>query len=509
MRLLLLCLILAAYISGCSEKETPPPNIIYILADDLGYGDIGPYGQQKILTPNIDALARSGMIFTQHYSGSPVCAPSRYMLMTGKHPGHAYIRGNDEWGHRGEVWNYAKAVEDPNLEGQRPMPAETPTIARVLQDAGYKTGMIGKWGLGAPLSDAVPNTMGFDFFYGYNCQRQAHNLYPRHLWKNREKVWLDNEVVPPGTKLADSADLYARESYDLFYQKEYAPELMHGEALNFMRENKESPFFLYYATPIPHLPLQVPEEYVMKYVEILGDEEPYDGKRGYFPHRYPNAAYAAMISYFDMQVGELISELKSLGLYENTLVILTSDNGPTYTGGVDAEYFNSGGIFPDTLGRTKGFVYEGGIRVPMIASWPDKIKAGTTTEHISAFWDVMPTLADLVGGQAPEGIDGVSFLPTLVNEGMQQEREYLYWEIPEYRGQQAVRMGQWKGIRKNIKQGNLTIELYNLNEDPAEEFDISGDYPDIVRRIEEIMDKEHNTPEIERFRMEAIDSEQE
>lgn len=374
MKLLFAIVIIVLFIlcSSCAserELEEKKPNIIYILADDLGYGELGSYGQQKIETPNLDRLAASGMRFTQHYSGAPVCAPSRCVLLTGKHMGNAHIRGNDEWSERGDVWDFEKAVEDPNLEGQRPLPASTVTSAKLIKSAGYKTGMVGKWGLGAPLSEGIPNNLGFDFFYGYNCQRQAHTYYPRHLWKNQEKVWLDNKLIPPGTKLAENADPYNESSYENYTLQEYAPELMQNEALNFIRENKDSSFYLYYASPIPHAPLQAPDRWVKYYVEKFGEEEPYDGKRGYFPCRYPRATYAAMISYLDEQVGELIAELKQQDIYENTIVMFSSDNGPTYNGGTDSPWFDSGGPFKSEYGWGKGFLHEGGVRVPMIASW--------------------------------------------------------------------------------------------------------------------------------------------
>ncbi len=491
---------------GCTpkEKEAVKPNIIYILADDLGYGELGVYGQQKIKTPNIDALAKNGMLFTQHYSGAPVCAPARAILLTGKHPGHVYIRGNDEWAERGDVWDYAKAVEDPNLEGQRPLPDDTRTLGHVLQEAGYKTALVGKWGLGAPLTESIPTKKGFDFFYGYNCQRQAHQLYPKHLWKNEEKVWLDNALVVPRTKLVEGADPNDPASYNIFTQKDYAPAMMQQEVLHFIEANKDQPFFMYYASPLPHLPLQVPTAYVERYVKEFGEEDPYVGDKGYFPTRYPHATYAGMITYLDDQVGEIVSKLKELGLYENTLIIFTSDNGPSYTGGVDAAYFNSAQPFANEYGRTKGFTYEGGIRVPMIAQWPDKINAGTRTDHLSSFWDVLATLANLTNSKVPQDTDGISFLPTLLSTGDQQQHEYLYWEFPEYEGQQAVRMGKWKGIRKEIKKGNMTLELYDLEKDPSEKQDLASEYPDIIKKMESIMIKEHTPSTIDRFKMEAL-----
>ena len=490
---------------NCSEKEktAQKPKSIYIIADELGYGEICVLWQQKIKTPNIDALAKGGMLFTQHYSGAPVCAPARYSFLTGKHMGHSYIRGNDEWAERGEVWNYTKAISDPGLEGQRPIPLNTVTLGKQLQKAGYATGIFGKWGLGAPNTDGVPNKQGFDQFYGYNCQRQAHNLYPSHLWHNDTKVFLDNELVNPGSNLEKGADINDPKSYARFtQQKEYAPALIHQKSLEFIKNNKDKPFFMYYASPLPHVPLQVPTEYTDAYRKVFGEEKPYTGK-SYFPTQHPNATYAAMITYLDMQLGELIAELKTQGIYENTLIVFTSDNGPTYTGGVDANYFDSAKPFENNYGRTKGFVYEGGIRVPLIASWPKQIKAGTTSNHISAFYDMMPTFCELAGITAPEKTDGVSFKNTLLGKN-QQEHDFLYWEFPSYQGQQAVRMGKWKAIRKNIFKGNLTLELYNLEEDIKELNDVSKKFPEVIKKMEDIMKQEHTPAENERFKFKQL-----
>lgn len=507
-RRIALLLVLIVNLIACKEETAKQnltkPNVIYILADDLGYGELGVYGQEKIQTPNIDALANSGMLFEQHYSGAPVCAPSRYMLMTGKHAGHARIRGNDEWAERGDVWNFEAVINDINLEGQRPILNTTETIGKVMQKAGYKTAVVGKWGLGAPLTEGVPTKSGFDFFYGYNCQRQAHQLYPKHLWKNEEREWLNNDLIVPGTKLDEGADPMDIASYSKYEQVDYAPAKMQTEVLNFIEENKEQPFFMYYATPLPHLPLQVPHKYVEKYVELFGDESPYLGDKGYFPHRYPHAAYAGMISYLDDQVGEIIAKLKELNLYENTIVVFTSDNGPSYLGGVDAEFFNSAGPFNNNYGYTKGFTYEGGVRIPMIASWPGKIKAGSKTNHISAFWDVMPTLGELVSTEVPNDIDGISFLPTLLGKDNQENHEFLYWEFPAQKGQQAVRMGAWKAVRKNIFKGNMTLELYNLENDPSETTDVALKYPEIVSEIEAIMKNEHTPAALDKFKIKQL-----
>ncbi len=490
---------------GCKpmEKEERPPNIIYFLADDLGYGEVGVFGQTKIKTPNIDALAKNGMMFTQHYSGAPVCAPARYVFLTGKHTGHAFIRGNDEWGERGDVWDYEKAFHDPNLEGQRPIPKSTVTLGDQLKKAGYKTSILGKWGLGAPKTDGIPNLQGFDFFYGYNCQRQAHNLYPSHLWENTEKILLDNELVAPTTKLDSLADPENYQSYAKFNQKEYAPEKIQEKALSFIEENKDDPFFMYYASPLPHLPLQAPKEYVDEYRKVFGDEEPYLGNHGYFPNRYPRATYAAMVSYLDDQLGGIIALLKEKGIYENTIIIFSSDNGPTYTGGVDFGFFESSKPFSNGYGRTKGFVYEGGIRVPLIASWPNHIKPGTTNDHISAFYDLMPTICDIAGTAPPKNIDGISFKPALLGQE-QEQHDFLYWEFPSYKGQQAVRMGKWKGVRKNIFEGNLEIELYDLGTDLEEQSDLSDEHPEIVEKIKAIMEQEHEPASNDRFKFKEL-----
>lgn len=498
---ILLGIILPLLMASCSNSEKP--NIIYILADDLGYGELGSYGQEKIETPHLDILAQTGMQFTDHYAGSAVCAPSRCILLTGKHGGHAFIRGNHEWGERGPVWDMTKSVDDPNLEGQYPMDPNEITIAEKLQEAGYLTGMIGKWGLGGPLSESVPNTQGFDFFCGYNCQRQAHTYYPKHVWLNQEKLKLNNKLVIPGTKLVKDADPYDESSYADYTLEEYAPDVMHREAMKFIEESGDQPFFLYYATPIPHAAIQAPQEWVDKYVEKFGDEEPYIGNKGYFPHRYPHAGYAAMVGYLDNQVGEMVQLLKDLDKYENTLIIFTSDNGPTYNGGTDSPWFNSAGPFNESKGWGKGFLHEGGIRVSMIASWPGQINAGSKTDHPSVFYDVFPTLCEIAGIDPGTETDGLSFLPTMLGKE-QQKHDYLFWEFPEYNGQQAVRMGNWKGIRKNIKNGNMEIELYDLDTDIREETNVAEQNPEIVEKFRQIMLDEHQQAELERFRMKAL-----
>jgi len=496
------------FLCGCnpkSEKEEARPNIIFILADDLGYGDLGIYGQELIETPNIDALAAAGMKFTQHYSGSPVCAPSRCVLLTGKHSGHAYIRGNDEWGVRGNVWDYRAMIADSTLEGQRPLPANTTSIGTLLQSAGYRTGMIGKWGLGAPHTDGIPNRQGFDFFCGYNCQRQAHTYYPVHLYLNEERLYLGNDTVAPHAKLEKGADPLDQSSYAPYTLSTYSSDVMFNEMIHFIEEGGEDPFFFYWASPIPHVALQAPQRWVDYYVEKFGDEEPYTGDKGYFPTRYPHATYAAMVSYLDERVGELVKTLKEQGMYENTLIIFSSDNGPTFNGGTDSPWFNSGGPFKSERGWGKAFLHEGGIRVPMIASWPGQIAPGSESGHISAFWDLLPTLCEVAGVEPPADVDGISYLPELLGEEEQGSHPYLYWEFPASGGQQAVRMDKWKAIRKNILQGNLDIELYNLDQDIQELHNVAADHPDVIEQMELILENEHVPASLERFRMEALD----
>ena len=508
-KLLILILIpfYLVFISSCKNKqqENIKPNIIYILADDLGYGDLGCYGQNRIETPNIDQLAQNGMKFTQHYSGSPVCAPSRCVLLTGKHTGHSYIRGNDEWRERGEVWSYEAMIKDSTLEGQRPIPGNTVTLAKLLKEAGYKTGAVGKWGLGAPHTDGIPNQQGFDFFFGYNCQRMAHTFYPTHLYKNENRYILNNDTLAPHTGLNEGEDPYDPASYEKFSLEQYAPDVMFNELISFIDQNKEQPFYLYWASPIPHVPLQAPEEWVNYYVEKFGKEEPYLGENGYYPARYPRATYAAMISYLDANVGKLVQRLEDLGIYENTIIIFSSDNGPTFNGGTDSPWFDSAGPFMSEKGWGKAFLHEGGIRVPMIASWPDRIKKGSETNHISAFWDVLPTFCELAGAEIPENIDGISFLPVLLGKKDQKKHDYLYWEFNSNGGQQAVRMGKWKAIREDIHQGNLSIKLFDLENDIQEQNDVSGSNTEIVKKVEIIMNHAHEKSALERFQLQTID----
>lgn len=472
----------AAMLPGCggpgSDAGDGRPNIIYILADDLGYGELGCFGQEKIRTPNIDRLAAEGMRFVQHYSGSTVCAPSRCCLLTGQHTGHAYIRGNDEMNARGDVWN------DPEIEGQRPLLAGTATLGGMLQKRGYTTAAVGKWGLGWTGSSGDPNEQGFDHFFGYICQREAHNYYPTHLWRNGRKHVLENLRFKAHQKLAPEADPDDRKSYEKYAGKDYALDCMTDEALGFIEENARKPFFLYLAYPVPHVALQVPEDSLEEYAGAF-PETPYLGDKGYLPHRTPRAAYAAMITRMDDHIGRILALLKELGLDEQTAVFFSSDNGPTYAGGVDAAFFESAGA----LRGLKGSLFEGGIRVPFIARWPGKIAAGAVSDHVSAFWDVLPTFADLTGATLPlPSSDGISFVPTLLGSAARQQRrqqqhDYLYWE---YRGRQAVRRGDFKGYRP---AADKPLELYDLRDDLEETTDVAAAHPTIANTISRIMNE--------------------
>lgn len=465
-------LILSVLLVGCAEPERPP-NVIYILADDLGYGELGSYGQEKIKTPNLDRLAGEGLRFTQHYSGSPVCAPSRGALLTGKHTGNAFVRDNFEVGGWGP--------DEP--EGQLPLADAETTIGEILKPLGYRTGFIGKWGLGGPDSEGHPNNQGFDHFYGYLCQRVAHNYYPTHLWRNGEADSLEGNTPWFSAHQQIDSPLDTELEYYTRYQREtYAPDKMIDEALGFIEENQDEPFFLVYATPIPHLALQVPTEELDQYIGAF-DEEPFLG-RPYLPHPRPLSAYAAMITYMDRNVGRIVDLVDELGLGEDTIVMFSSDNGTTYTGGVQAEYFNSSA----GLRGLKGSVFEGGVRVPMIARWTGQITAGSTTDQVSAFWDVMPTIAELTGASIPEGIDGESFRSALLGGPAQARAEPLYWEYHAFGAMQAVRLGSWKGVRLGARENpDAPIMLFDLDTDPGESTDVAESNPEVVSQIDEIM----------------------
>lgn len=476
----LILLVVALLCTGTitsNARDARKPNVIFFIADDLGYGDIGPFGQTKIRTPNLDRMAREGIKLTQHYSGSPVCAPSRCVLMTGKHPGHSVSRDNHEI----------------RPEGQFPLPDEEVTIAELFKKAGYVTGAFGKWGLGNPESTGNPLKQGFDRFFGYNCQRVAHNLYPTYLYDNNERVELKNPQFPAHQKLPAQADPNNPDSYKRYNGNEYAPDLYSAEALRFIRENHDKPFFLYYPTIIPHLALQVPDDSLHEYLGMFA-ERPYTGNKRYLPHHSPRAAYAAMITRMDREIGRMMDLVKELGLDEDTIFVFTSDNGAPSQGlgGVDPNFFDS----LKGLRGNKGSVYEGGVRVPCIVRWKGRIKPGTESDRVTGFEDWLPTLIDLAGAKVktPRNIDGISFAPTLLGK-KQQERPFLYREFPSYGGQQSVRIGDWKGVRQNLNHPNRTpdlrIELYNLKKDPIESHNVAVQYPRIVAKMEKVMRQQH------------------
>lgn len=455
------------------------PNIVFLLADDLGYGDLGCFGQTKIRTPNLDRMAAEGVRLTQHYSGNAVCAPSRCVLMTGLHPGHAFIRNN-------------KSVPP---EGQYPLPTETVTLAKLLKQAGYATGGFGKWGLGPPASHSTPARQGFDRFYGYLCQAKAHNYYPAYLWSDDEQVALDNPAFSAHQKLPAGADPDDVASYARYSGNDYAPDLITQQALEFIRANRGRPFFLYYPTTVPHLALQVPADSLAEYEDKF-DDRPYVGDRRYLPHRQPRAAYAAMVTRMDREVGSIMRLVQELGLDEDTIFIFSSDNGPLYDelGGTDADYFHSAG----SLRGRKGSLYEGGIRVPTIIRWKGHLESGRTDDRVSGFEDWLPTILELAGaGQLiPPGLDGISMAPNLLGQP-QAARSFLYREFPAYDGQQSLRMGDWKAVRQNLlpdrggSEPDLRIELYNLAADPSEARDVAGQNAEIVQQMAEIMRREH------------------
>ena len=474
------CLFLSLLVFA-SASFARKPNVILIMADDLGYAELGSYGQKKIKTPRLDELAKEGMSFSRNYSGNAVCAPSRCTLMTGKHPGHAFIRNN------GEI----------KPEGQRPIPKKEITIAEVLKSEGYATGAFGKWGLGGSGSEGDPIHQGFDRFFGYHCQRHAHSYYPNYLWSDLKRVPLNNEPPVPGhASLPKGSDPSDPRSYDVFKGKEYAPDRINEEALKFVRKNKDKPFFLYYPTVIPHVALHVPDEELKPYLAQKWKDPPFSRHQGYgyTPHFTPRAAYAAMITRMDTYVGRVIDLIEELGLTDDTIVIFTSDNGTTHLKlEVDYDFFKSVG----NLRGLKGSLYEGGIRVPLIVKWPGKIKAGAVSHRMTGFEDWLVTLHTLIEAKNP--------LPP-VHDGYEQAhlllgkcalvRPPLYREFSGYGGQQAVWTGKWKGIRqKMLRKGKnhdpLKIELYDLDSDPSESTDLAAKHPEVVERIRKLMAEQH------------------
>ena len=477
-RLTLLALALGALLmTSCNTTvEETKPNVIYILMDDMGYGDAGCYGQEKFTTPNIDQMAADGMKFTQHYSGSTVCAPSRSSLLTGQHTGHTPIRGNKEI----------------KPEGQAPMPASAVTIAEILKGAGYTTGAFGKWGLGFVGTEGDPNNQGFDEFYGYNCQRMAHRYYPTHLWHNSEKVMMEGN--------------------DWKHTVTYAQDLIQDATIDFIETNKDKPFFAYVPIVLPHAELLVPDDEILAEYADKFEETPFVAQKGgdynedhliymYASQPKPRATFASMMTRADKYVGEIMAKLDELGIAENTIVMFTSDNGPHQEGGADPEFFNSNG----GLRGFKRDLYEGGIRTPFLAVWPGKIAPGSSSDLISAFWDVMPTVADIAGVKLTNETDGISLLPTLLGKGEQAEHPYLYWEFHEKGGRLGVRMGDWKGVIYNVsKKVPNDFELYDLSVDPSETNNVAKDHPEIEAQIREIMKNARTESDVYKFKANTL-----
>lgn len=450
-------------------QKSPKPNIIFIMADDLGVGDVGCYGQKYIRTPNIDGMARDGIRFTNHYSGAPVSAPARCCLMTGRHLGNSHVRNNFEI-----------KSDDPAEQGQMPLPENTVTVAGILKRAGYATAVIGKWGLGSMNSTGAPNKQGFDFFYGYNDQNHAHNHYPSFLWRNGEIEKLNNPEFTVHPKFNPDA-AHPAEEYKQYTGKDYSLDLMTDEAIKFINNNRKKPFFLYLTYVVPHKAMQVPDESLEMYNGVF-DEKPYIGGGGYTPHPRPYSAYAGMITRMDQKIGSVLEELKKLGIDENTIVIFTSDNGPAGGGGTDSRFFNSSA----GLRGAKSQVYEGGIREPFVVRWTGKIKPGSVTDLPSAHYDFLATIAELTGQKAPEN-DGISYLPTLLGNSKEQRlHEYLYWE---FGGQIGIRMGDLKGVKRFMRNPNPAWEIYDLKSDPGETTNISDRHPELSARFDEIVKK--------------------
>lgn len=445
--------ILATCLSAVAAA--PRPNIVFILADDLGYGDLGCYGQTKIRTPAVDRLAAEGMRFTQFYSGASVCAPSRCVLMTGRHGGRSRVRGNAPL-----TMRHRQSLESDDV-----------SVAAMLKQAGYATAVIGKWGLGMEDMPGAPWLQGFDLFFGYLCQVHAHNYFPDFVWRNRERVTLPNEVRP----IPVGKDGTWGMSGIATRRVVYSPKLMLDESLAFIDRNQDRPFFLFFATTLPHVNNEAAKE--LGHGAETPDLEPYTD----LPWPEPEKGYAAMVTYLDTQVGAIMRQLRDLGLDERTLVIFASDNGPAYKEqtGYDPEFFHSAGGFRGL----KHDNYEGGIRVPFIARWPGRIPAATTSGHVGYFGDFMATAADLSCAPLPSGLDSLSLAPTLLGKPDDQKRhEVLYWEYQAAGTSQAVLLeGRWKGIRNRHR--DAPVEVYDLSVDPDETQDLAASRPDLVGRV--------------------------
>ncbi|GIM61549.1 arylsulfatase [Capnocytophaga canis] len=457
--LLLLCAIPAV---AQMEKK---PNIIFILADDLGYGDTEPYGQQIIKTPHLNKLAEEGMKFTQFYAGASVCAPSRASIITGETTGVTHIRGNKE-------------VSEP-IDGQAPIPENSRSIGKILKSAGYNTAIFGKWGLGTVASTGNPLLHGFDTFFGYNSQLRAHRRFPPFLWQDNERYYLT-------------------ENGNYEHQIVYSEDVIHEKALDYLeKQSSEKPFFAMLAYTLPHAELVVPQDSILESYSHL-PEKPYKGIDyngektiigGYMSQPKAHATHAAMVSRLDKYLGDVRKLLKRKNLDDNTIIIFASDNGAHFEGGADPDFFKSSGI----LRGLKRDLYEGGIRTPFIVYWKGKVKQQTTSNFVGAFWDLMPTFADIAGVPYTKTGSEVSILPTLLGKDKKQKQhKYLYWEFHELGGRQAVRYGKWKGVRLNVnKDKNGSIELYDLEKDPSEKNNIAKNHPRIVKKIAKMMEQAH------------------
>lgn len=457
---LILSTVLILFLSHSIYAQSQKPNIVLIMADDLGIGDLGAYGQTKIKTPNLDKLALNGAKFTQFYAGTSVCAPSRASLMTGMHTGHTYVRGNKE-------------IEP---EGQEPLADSIRTFEMDLQQAGYATGAFGKWGLGMVGTSGDPNLKGFDTFYGYNCQRQSHRYYPNHLWHNNKRIVLQGN--------------------DLTNKVHYAPILIQEQTLQFIEDNKEKPFFLFVPTVLPHAELAGPEDEYYKMYENSFPEKPYKGEdygpnatvAGYASVEKPRATFAAMVTRMDAYVGQIVAKLDELGLRENTIILFTSDNGAHREGGADPDFFNSTAGFKGA----KRSLYEGGVRTPLIVNWKNKIAPNQQIDHIGAFWDVYNTLIELGKTSPSLRNDGISFLPSLLNQGKQKAHKYLYWEFHEDGGRQAVLADGWKLIKQKVKiPKDSYYELYHIDKDPYEKNNLADSNPNKVKELVKLIEEAH------------------
>jgi uncharacterized sulfatase len=443
--------------AGMPPLAADSPNVIFILADDLGYGDLGCYGQQLIKTPRLDQMASQGMRFTQFYAGCTVCAPSRSVLMTGQHTGHTWVRGN-----AGENNKAIQSLRDQDV-----------TLAEMLKSKGYKTGLVGKWGLGEVEQPGFPLKQGFDYFYGYLSQVHAHNYYPEFLYRNDQRVWLGNEVKKPEGSGADFLGGSATK------RVQYSHDLIAEEGLKFVRQHAQQPFFLYWALTTPHANNEATR------MTGNGAEVPTFGV--YANQDWPDQdkGQAAMVTRMDGDVGRMMDLLNELGISEKTLVIFSSDNGPHNEAGHNLKRFKPYG----PLSGTKRSLTEGGIRVPLLAYWPGKIKPGQVRSHVGYFPDIMPTLAELADIQLTSQTDGISIVPTLLNRGTQANHQYLYWEFYEQGSRQSVRFGDWTAIRQPLFDGK--IQLFNLSTDLAQEQDLAAQHPDLVAQAASYMDSAH------------------